>query len=595
MNISFESFFVVGSVLIPNMMLMLSVFIISKYMFPDVNNVCHTFIAGLTLGVVICFLYPPLLYSKIEAISVILYLSISLLALIIVILKKKTYDLVKVNKFQAFLWLSLTANIIFVHYYDAFKSISPSNIDSLTNYQWINYNLTSPDLGYFPGVTIISNISYLIVDPIYNLNYFSVSVSLIILLSINLILINILSSTSLFIYNLILVSPIYYPLLYTRIGLNNGVLFSLFFYAIITIFIKYKYFLKFNIINLIIILITLFAAALAAPHMLLLIFPPIIYSFWVVRHQVSSKMLSLILFFYGAALTLGISFDLKIPTYWKYLISSPSPSPSPSPFLSDSFPSLLGELIRVKYPIRPIFESYLSLFAYIFSIIIFIGLVYALKYKSIKYQIILGFCFYLDIISLTGIFEFSYLKGRSGWYLMYALALLACIVFDDLIKYFQSFKQVKYLNTLLLIGVLSSLFFSILVPPKPYRFQNEDGLIYMKNIVEKNQSSSINLKTDLLHANLIDSRILVNKFLDTELWQYDYILLNLQSNIPDLFLANLRRYEDRNFQKFISDQKNVTRLRLEFNQNIVDNATKFGKFTYLESNSNFILLKRTYL
>jgi hypothetical protein len=178
---------------------------------------------------------------------------------------------------------------------------------------------------------------------------------------------------------------------------------------------------------------------------------------------------------------------------------------------------------------------------------------------------------------------------------MYALALLACIVFDDLIKHFQSFKQVKYLNTLLLIGVLSSLFFSILVPPKPYRFQNEDGLIYIKNIVEKNQSSSINLKTDLFYANLIDSRILVNKFSNTELWQYDYILLNMQSNIPDLFLANLRRYEDRNFQKFISDQKNDTRLRLEFNQNIVDNATKFGKFTYLESNSNFILLKRTYL
>ena len=588
MNISFESFFVVGSVLIPNMILMLSVFIISKYMFPDVNNVCHTFIAGLTLGVVICFLYPPLLYSKIEAISVILYLSISLLALIIVILKKKTYDLVKVNKFQAFLWLSLTANIIFVHYYDAFKSISPSDIDSLTNYQWINYNLTLPDLGYFPGVTIISNISYLIVDPIYNLNYFSVSVSLIILLSINLILINILSSASLFIFNLILVSPIYYPLLYTRLGLNNGVLFSLFFYAIITIFIKYKYFLKFNIINLTIILITLFAAALTAPHMLLLISPPIIYSYWVVRHQVSSKMLILILFF-GAALTLGISFDLKIPTYWKYLISSPSPS------LSNSFPRLLGELISVKSPIRPIFESYLSLFAYIFLIIILIGLVYALKYKLIKYQIILGFCFFLNITNLTGIFEFSYLKGRSGWYLMYAVALLACIVFDDLIKHFHSFKQVKYLNTLLLIGVLSSLFFSILVPPKPYRFQNEDGLIYIKNIVEKNQSSSINLKTDLLHANLIDSRILVNKFSNTELWQYDYILLNMQSNIPDLFLANLRRYEDRNFQKFISDQKNDTRLRLEFNQNIVDNATKFGKFTYLESNSNFILLKRTYL
>ena len=578
---------------------MLAIFTLSKFLFPNLNIVYHTFIAGLTLGIIICFLYPFLFISKVNALSVSFYLACSFAAFIIIFLKTSTINLVKIKKFQVFLWISLTTNVLFVYYYDAFKNISPSHVDTLSNYYWIKYNLTSPDLGYFPGLTIISNISYMVVDPLYNLNYFSVSLSLIILLSINLILYNTLSNTSLFIFNLFLISPIYYPLLYTRVGLNNGMLFALFFYAIITIFIKYRYFLRLNIANIIIVITTLFAAGLTAPHMLLLIFPSILYSCWVVRHQVSIKMLSIFLSIYGVALALGISYNLKFPSYWKYLLPSysysSSYSSSSSSFSSESSLNLMSELIKVKFPIRPVFESYLSSFAYIFLIITVISLIYAFKYKSIKYQIILGYCFFLNITNLTGLFEFSYLKGRSGWYLMYAFALFASFILDTLLKKFESFKLIKYLNTLLFIGVLSSSILSTLVPPKPYRIQNEDGLLYMKNTLKKKNASFVHLKTDLQYAELIDKRILVNKFPNTEIWQYDYILLNMQSDIPDLFLANIRRYEDRDFKKFIEEQKNDVSSRIKLNQNIVGIATKFGKFTTIESNLSFILLKRTNL
>jgi hypothetical protein len=308
---SFESLFVVASVIIPNIIMMIVIFTISKYLFPNVNKVYHRYIAGLTLGIVICFLYPSLLFSKINIVSVLFYLTCSLVAITITLFKKNTIKLIKINYFQVILWISLTTNILFVSYYDAFKNISPSSVDTLSNYYWIKYNLTSPYIVYLPGLTIVSNISQMVIDPLYNLNYFSVSLSLLILLSINLILFNVLSSASLFVFNIILISPMYYSLIYTRVALNNGMLFGLFFYAIIIIFIKYKYFLKFNKVNFIIITITLFAAALTAPHMLLLIFPSILFSIWVVRHYVSSKMLYLFLSIYGAALAVGISLDRK--------------------------------------------------------------------------------------------------------------------------------------------------------------------------------------------------------------------------------------------------------------------------------------------
>ena len=111
--------------------------------------------------------------------------------------------------------------------------------------------------------------------------------------------------------------------------------------------------------------------------------------------------------------------------------------------------------------------------------------------------------------------------------------------------------------------------------------------------MEKDHTNSINLKTDMQYTELIDKRILVNKFSNIEFEQYDYVLLNMQSEIPNLFLANLRRYEDRNFQKFILEQKKVVSSRLKLNQNIIDMAIISGKFMSLESNSNFILLKRT--
>jgi hypothetical protein len=175
---------------------------------------------------------------------------------------------------------------------------------------------------------------------------------------------------------------------------------------------------------------------------------------------------------------------------------------------------------------------------------------------------------------------------------MYAAALFASFILDNLLKKFQSLKLKKYLNILLFIGVISSSILSLLVPPKPYRAQKEDGLLYLKNVLEKNHTNSINLKTDLQYAELINKSILVNKFSNTKIWQYDYILLNMQSDIPDLFLANIRRYEDRNFKKYISDQKNEASSRLTINQNVVDVATEFYKFKILESNSNFILLKK---
>jgi hypothetical protein len=175
---------------------------------------------------------------------------------------------------------------------------------------------------------------------------------------------------------------------------------------------------------------------------------------------------------------------------------------------------------------------------------------------------------------------------------MYAAALFASFILDTLLKKFQSFKLIKHLNTLLFIGVLSSSILSISVPPKPYRMQNEDGLLYMRKTLEKKATSFIHLKTDLKYAELIDKRILVNKFPISEIWQYEYILLNMQSDIPDPFLANIRRYEDRNFKKFIEEQRNDVSSRIKLNQDIVGIATKSGKFTILESNSNFILLEQ---
>jgi hypothetical protein len=117
----------------------LAILTISKFLFPDVNNVYHAFIAGLTLGIIVCFLYPFLLISKINAPNAIFFSALILGGLTIILLKKSIIKLGKIKKIQAFLWISIITNVIFVFYYDAFKNISPSNVDTLSNYYWIKY------------------------------------------------------------------------------------------------------------------------------------------------------------------------------------------------------------------------------------------------------------------------------------------------------------------------------------------------------------------------------------------------------------------------------------------------------------------------
>jgi hypothetical protein len=138
--------------------------------------------------------------------------------------------------------------------------------------------------------------------------------------------------------------------------------------------------------------------------------------------------------------------------------------------------------------------------------------------------------------------------------------------------------------------VIASLSFttSLVFPPTAYRIESDEALWAFKNLVSGRE---VNLYTDFSEAKFIGSNIIM---ISKEELSYDlnsnYVLLNISSILPDLFKANIRRYEDRDFNTFYETQLNIKNTKLK-NQDIFIEQLKKQGYKVVLKEPEFTILK----
>ncbi len=492
----------------------------------------------------------------------------------------KTIKSINLSKPQKILILILIATQILVFYGDAFFHISHNFPDTYYNYLWIKTNIIHiGNIGYFPGLSIVSILPVSLIDPLYSLNYFAASIGLVFTICINLILKSLLSLKGLIIFNLILLTPFYYALTYTRVGLNNSQIYPIIFFSIIVFMLK-KW--QDNIYSKFIYGLALSVAALVtAPHILFLTIPGILlaliftFKLSMIKSAIWLAILSLVSVFFASKLSSpDIIFEDKS-------IDSKSLN-----FIDFSY-VLISDWFRIKLPIRSPLESMESLGAYL--VIAFAGWVLLVSIKrGIKPIIFVSILTIIYGISLqTGIGEFAFMKGRIGWYFMFTSALLLSMVVDQLrIQLPKKTRIYRIIGSLLILNLIIVL----LNLPDAYRKDNEKILIEIKKIIRKENRTGLNIYSDLNQMRFVSEKITITQ--DFSAQEVDYFVLNNDDQIPDFNLANIRAYEDRNIQKFNEQQLVEINKRLEKNRALYNYARRLGYVVVAEEKEFLILKKR---
>jgi hypothetical protein len=173
---------------------------------------------------------------------------------------------------------------------------------------------------------------------------------------------------------------------------------------------------------------------------------------------------------------------------------------------------------------------------------------------------------------------------------MFVAAITTSLVFD-LFKPNTKKTYKKYSRKIKIATLLSSLSLFIYSQPSPYRYQDEELLKRLSNIIYENEISQIPVLTDLEYAALVSDRLVINSFGDNTLTKNKYIVLNMSKVLPNPYLSNLKRYEDENLAKFYSSYRLIVEDRIQKNTLIAEEALRTGFFKILFKNSTMIILE----
>jgi hypothetical protein len=400
----------------------------------------------------------------------------------------------------------------------------------------------------------------------------------------------------------IIALPIFNSLTLSRIGIHGGAFFPIVVISALGLFISLSQHFKKNEIKIYLFLffLTFLIGGLFAPHqtisllilsLTLLIalsfvgkispFHSLLFSF----SMVAGFMFSLLYMSESRALSISNIVLVDNPISNIVLVDNPISkvsieAPQITPHIIQFF---VYDFFSIKFPIRPFFESYLSSFAYIAIIFALITLFVSLKKRNVIVFVTSVFTIFYGMITQIGIFEFSYAKGRAGWNFMYLFTILLCLFITIYVTRIRPF----------LLFALIVLNISVLVfPPTKYRYETESALYSLRELLEVDRSSKIYLYTDFPYAWNVDRRIQIVNTPLIKLPENEslYVLLNLQKDIPDKYLANIRKYEDRNFTAYYSNQEKLIADRLILNTNLLSKLSR-EDYSILISDQLYVLLK----
>ena len=565
-----DTLFVLLSVFVPILLIMLFTYQVSKQNYVVNQKEKNLFWAG----------------SSLSFLNIIMYLignaPLSLLAsflififLVIIILTKRNLSIFSLNKYSV-TWIFLSINIVFIYFYPTFRAFSPLHQDTYNNYTWIKRNLENGlyNYVYFPGITNITNFSIKIVDPLENLNYFAVALNLLLLLSMNLVLKSILKEESLIVFNLILISIMFYSILDIRLSLLSINLVYYVFICILVVIITRSQELNTHSIQILLILFML-SSGLFSPHITALLAPSIVLALVIVRKSISIRTFIQIIMGLLLSIWLGINYSLKnsgIDYVRNLNVYNNTGTILHNDDATDYelFLKIIQNYLSFKYSIYLSGFNYISIGAIIAYLFTIFCCVYAIRLNSLKLKVISSINLILGFTAMTGIGDLNFIKGRVGIIYMLNTALVVALVFDQVINK-KSFKA-KRIKPIIFVMVLVVLNFvsNITFLPQMSNKADESVLKVFYNLVKDEPKQKIYVYSNQPYFEVLDRRIEQIEKIESA----DYVVLNL-SNDSDLYkLEYYNQAELSNIQSAVKNRRNIVMEQKLFINNLFDTYSK---------------------
>ena len=147
-----------------------------------------------------------------------------------------------------------------------------------------------------------------------------------------------------------------------------------------------------------------------------------------------------------------------------------------------------------------------------------------------------------------------------------------------------------YVNKLITLVISLNILFVLVNPPNAYRYADENSLIEFENILKLDGRDKITVYSDIEDIKFISDKVLDRTDNVIKKNLIDYVVLNMNSTIPDPIMANKRSYEDRDFELFKDNQNIILKKRLEENRILIDSFLNSG-FSVASKKQKYIILK----
>jgi hypothetical protein len=423
------------------------------------------------------------------------------------------------RKYYAQLLFILIICVIYLK--DAFSHISIGYVDSISSYGFIRRFLETTPENYQPIYAIYASTLVDVFNYEIYLNYLGSTLGISFIVYI-IILLNSYSQNWGYFFVTILTLPFFVEVNKTIIGMTAN---SMSFYALVVAVIGILKYLESTEAHKIAYLIPVMASFLVTPvlgYYLILIVTFITITNIVFLRQNFHLQINLILsvvlavFFYLANSFLSKFFYNHLTdrdNNLKLLVENPfgvvgyveigraesgiATTFSSDPGLLNLTRIILTDIFSTSDKLRYL-TSYVDLAGFIILLISFSILILSLRIKNLELQVLSISTLVFGISIMTGIFEFTYLKGRSGWYYLITTSL----IFSFLLSRIRSLVTDK---TLTIVFLFSAILNFVYYPIVHYRYHSEDIYYYLRDELIKKNPGDIEMYSDLEFPLLTES------------------------------------------------------------------------------------------
>jgi hypothetical protein len=208
----------------------------------------------------------------------------------------------------------------------------------------------------------------------------------------------------------------------------------------------------------------------------------------------------------------------------------------------DDYLIIFRDYFFINDEIRPI-SSFLDLVGYISLLFSFIVFIYYYRRKNIAFTILAFFAGYFGIITMFGIFDLSYIKGRAGWYFIFIFILLISALLSVTVTSYLIYRVFIFLLIIINLVTLRT------HPITHYRYHDEYIYFEIRDIVSAvDVSSKIIINDELPQLGVIDQRLQVRELKDIlnkqEVENSTLIVLDFNKKLPDPVLSREFQFRD---------------------------------------------------